>query len=182
MCWVMGCPHPCSRTFSPVAFQLSSATRSLIPTCRFARTDPCIGLSDSCIIVYALEFTLPIGPIHSAPDPVGVCSPHPPHPSTHSSVLHGWGEAWLPCSLHHLPPLNFPVSQGVSVGKDREQPFQRKQPWGPESRDVGLKRLTPVCSSWEVYRSAEQGSMLCVCPSLFLFFNLSLSSLCLSLC
>ena len=118
-------------------------TCTLLPTWGSAHGDSCIRLSDPCVIVYAWD-------IHPPHRTDSFCSrscllpilllPAP------ASVLLEWSDArlsGLPLPTHHLPPLSLPVSQRGQYRKETQKPFQRKQPLGTESREMGAKSVQP---------------------------------------
>ena len=78
------------------------------------------------MIFYTLKFKTP---------------PHPPPQFCLSGVM--LGSADCPSRRITSHPCLFLFHRGVSIGKETQRPFQRKQPLGTESREMGAKSVQP---------------------------------------
>ena len=122
-------------------------------------------------------FILPIGLIHSALDPACFpfrCSPPPPQFCLSGVML---GSAGCPSQRITSHRWVFLFHRGVSIGKETQKPFQRKQPLGTESREMGAKSVQPSFITRLGRFAALPHSVRCLSvPLLFVSISLSFSA------
>ena len=122
-------------------------------------------------------FTLPIGLVHSALDPAcfPFCSSPPPPQFCLSGVM--LGSAGCPSRRITSHPWGFLFHGGVSIGKETQRPFQRKQPLGTESREMGAKSVQPSFITRLGRCATRPRSVRCLSvPLLFVSISLSFSA------
>lgn len=122
-------------------------------------------------------FTLPIGLIHSALDPAcfPFCFSPPPPQFCLSGVM--LGSAGCPSRCFTSHPCLFLFHRGVSIGKETQRPFQRKQPLGTESGEMGAKSVQPSFITRLGRFATLPRSVRCLSvPLLFVSVSLSFSA------